>query len=118
MDPELIEKVTSSPSLPWVFAAMGILMPNAFLGAYMAFFKRPPLLIKTHAVLYGSVVIALVVFLVRNHIHYGNTLWEYLIFGYFITLVPFSKRWDVLVHALVCIVGLLLLPVLVLLKMI
>ncbi len=117
MDPDLIEKVTQSPSLGWVFAAMGVLIPNAFLGTYMAFFKRPPLLIKTHALLYGVIVIALITFLVRNHIHYGNTVWEYLVFAYFITLVPFSKRWDVLLHALVCIVGLLLLPVLVLLKM-
>ncbi len=117
MDPDLIDKVTSSPSLSWVFAAMGVLIPNAFLGAYMAFFKRTPPLIKTHAVLYGGVVAALIVFLVRNHIHYGNTVWEYLIFAYFITLVPLSKRWDVLLHAVVCIVGLLLLPVLVLIKM-
>ena len=95
---------------------MAVLIPNAFLGAYMAFFKRNRPLIRTHAALYFGVVVCLSVFLWRNHLHSHNTLWEALIFAYFITIVPYSKRWDVMLHALICILGLLLLPVLVLLK--
>jgi hypothetical protein len=35
---------------------------------------------------------------------------------YFITLIPYSKRWDILVHALVAVVGLTLLPLLIVLR--
>jgi hypothetical protein len=52
-----------------------------------------------------------------NGVHSENTIWEYLIGLYFITLVPLSRKWDVLIHALIAIVGLTLLPVLILLQM-
>ena len=45
-----------------------------------------------------------------------NTLLDYLICLYFITIVPYSKRWDVLVHAFVGAVGLTLLPLLIVLR--
>ncbi len=96
---------------------MGFHMLNAFLGAYMAFFKRAKPLIRIHALLYGCVLVCLIGFLIINHRHFHNTVWEYLIFGYFITVVPISKRWDVMLHALFATVGLTLLPVLILLQL-
>ncbi|MFQ5449679.1 MAG: hypothetical protein ACE5E9_03570 [Nitrospinaceae bacterium] len=117
MDPELIEKITASPSLPWVFTAIGFHVINAFLGTFMAFVDRTDLLVKIHRWVYISVLVSLAGFLVLNHIHSANTPWDYLIFIYFITIIPISKRWDVLVHALFSIVGLTLLPVLILLQL-
>jgi hypothetical protein len=51
-----------------------------------------------------------------NQTHDENTLLDYLICLYFITIVPYSKRWDVLVHAFVGVVGLTLLPLLIVLR--
>jgi len=117
VDSLIISKITSSPSLPWVFAAIGFHIVNIFLGAYMGFFKRTKPLLRTHLSGYLAVVACFLGFLVYQRIHSGLTIWEYLIFLYFITVIPLSKRWDVLLHAFLSIVGLTLLPVLVLLQL-
>ncbi len=109
-------QVSESPSLIWVVAAIIFNMVNVFMGLYMAFFKKDPRLIRAHLFLYIAILFCLVLFLVMNGVHSENTIWEYLIGLYFITLVPLSKKWDVMVHALVSIIGLTLLPVLILLQ--
>lgn len=110
-------QVSESPSIIWVVAAIIFNMVNIFLGLYMAFFKKERRLIRVHLILYCAILICLLLFLVMNGVHSENTIWEYLIGLYFITLVPLSHKWDVLVHALIAIVGLILLPVLILLQM-
>jgi len=110
-------QISESPSLVWVVAAIGFNIFNIFLGLYMAFFKKDRRLIRAHLWLYIAILISLALYLVMHGIHSENTIWEYLIGLYFITLVPLSKRWDVMVHALVSIVGLTLLPLLILLQM-
>jgi hypothetical protein len=117
VDSLILSKITSSPALPWVFAAIGFHILNIFLGAYMAFLKRTKPLIRTHLAGYIAVVLCFLGFLVYQRIHSGLTIWEILIFLYFITVIPLSKRWDVLLHAFLSIVGLTLLPVLVLLQL-
>jgi len=83
----------------------------------MAFQKKTPTIIRAHGFLYFGVLFCLISFLVMNQIHGENTTWDYLVFAYFITLVPFSKRWDPFIHALITLVGLTLLPVLIVLQM-
>ncbi len=117
MDSLILSKITSSPALPWVFAAIGFHILNIFLGAYMAFLKRTKPLIKAHLLGYLAVLICFMGFLICQRINYRLTIWEILIFFYFITVIPLSKRWDVLLHAFLSIVGLTLLPVLVLLQL-
>ncbi len=114
---DVFPQVSESPSLIWVVAAIIFNIVNVFLGLFMAFFKKEPRLIRTHLCLYITIVICLVLFLVMNGVHSENTIWEYLIGLYFITLVPLSIKWDVLAHALVAIIGLVLLPLLILLQM-
>lgn len=89
---------------------------NLFLGLVMAFFKKNTHTVNIHKILYGAVVICLVAFLILNHVHGENTIWEYLIGLYFITVIPFSQRWDTLVHAFLTLVGLTLLPLLLILQ--
>ena len=110
-------QVSESPSLIWVVAAIIFNILNIFLGVYLGFFKKDTRLVRAHLYLYIAVVISLVFFLVMNEVHSDNTIWEYLIGLYFITLVPLSKKWEVLVHALIAILGLTLFPLLILLQM-
>ena len=117
LDSLLITKITSSPSLPWVFTAIGFHIVNIFLGAYIGFFKRTKPLLRTHLAGYVAVVACFLGFLILQRLHSGITVWEILIFLYFIIVIPLSKRWDVLLHAFLSIVGLTLLPVLVLLHL-
>ncbi|MEE9259110.1 MAG: hypothetical protein V3U37_06170 [Nitrospinaceae bacterium] len=116
LDPLLISKITSSPSLPWVFAAAGFHIVNVFLGAFIAFMKagKPPR--NIHRYLYYSILTCLACFLIMNQIHSLNGIWEYLVILYFITVIPFSKRWDILLHAFFAVIGLILLPLLIILQ--
>jgi len=117
MEPGIVAKISASPSLVWVVAAICFHIVNVFLGAFMAFMKKGPSLFRAHRYLYFAVLFSLLMFLVLNHVHASNSWWEYLIGVYFITVIPLSKRWDVMVHAFLSIVGLTLLPVLMLLQL-
>lgn len=110
-------QVAASPSLIWIVAAIGLNIVNTFVGLYMAFRAKTPSLIRVHLVLYGAILISLASFLVLNGVHGENTVWDYGVGLYFITLLPWSGKWDVLLHGLVAVVGLTLLPVLILLQM-
>jgi hypothetical protein len=115
MEPNLITNIAASPSLIWVVSAIGFHLVNVFLGVFMAFQKKTPSMLRAHKYLYCAVVVSLVFYLVIHQVHSENTVWDYLIGAYFITIVPFSKRWDVLLHAFLTVVGLTLLPVMILL---
>ena len=114
---EVFPQVSASPSLAWVALAVCFHIVNSFLGAFMAFRRKGPMLIRAHGFLYGAILICLGFFLILNGIHSGNSIWEYLICLYFITLIPLSKSWDAVVHAFIASIGLILLPVLILLQL-
>jgi hypothetical protein len=113
---EIFSKILSSPSLVWVVAAMGFYLINIFLGMFIAFQKNTVENRKIHKYLFYSIAFCLVYFLIMNQTHHENTLIDYAVVLYMVALVPFSKRWDVLVHALIAIIGLILLPLLIVLQ--
>ena len=116
MEPMLIPKITSSPSLVWIVSAIGFYIINIFLGLFMAFRKRTAQSLKIHRLLFYTIVFCLGYYLLMNQVHDENSWLDYLIGLYFITLIPYSKRWDILVHAFVAVVGLTLLPLLIVLR--
>lgn len=116
MESTIIPKITSSPSLVWVMAAIGFYILNIFLGLFMAFRKRTVQTLKIHRFLFYTILFCLGYYLLMSQTHDDNTIMDYLIYLYFITIVPFSKRWDVMVHALVVALGLTLLPLLIILR--
>ena len=114
---EIFSQIMSSPSLVWVLAAMGFYLINIFLGMFIAFQKNTVDTRKIHKWLFYSIAFCLVYFLIMNQAHHENTLIDYAVVLYMVALVPFSKRMDVLVHALIAIIGLILLPLLIILQM-
>jgi len=116
MESTLITQITSSPSLVWVAAAIGFYILNIFLGLFMAFRKKTAQSLKIHRMLFYTLAFCLVYYLIMNQTHDDNTLLDYLVCLYCITLVPFSKRWDVLVHAFIGAMGLVLMPLLIILR--
>jgi hypothetical protein len=114
---EIFSNIMSSPSLVWVVTAMGFYLINIFLGMFIAFQKNTVEFRKIHKYLFYSIAFCLIYFLIMNQTHHENTLIDYAVVLYIVALVPFSKRWDVLVHALVAIIGLILLPLLIILQM-
>lgn len=114
---EAFPQISASPSLVWVVSAICFQMINVLLGAFMAFQRKSPGLIRAHRFLYFAILFSLGYYLVLNGVHLGNSVWDYLIFLYFITVIPLSKRWDVLAHAFFALMGLTFLPVLILLQL-
>ncbi len=113
---DFFSKILDSPSLVWVVAAMGFYLVNIFLGLFIAFQKNTVDTRKIHKYLFYSIAFCLVYFLIMNQTHHENTLIDYAVVLYMVALVPFSKRWDVLVHALIAVIGLILLPLLIVLQ--
>ena len=109
-------KILSSPSLVWVLAAMGFYLINIFLGLYIGFQNKTALTLKAHKYLFYTIAFCMTYFLFMNQTHHANTWIDYAVVLYIIGLVPFSKRWDVLLHALIAIVGLTLLPLLIVIQ--
>ncbi len=112
---EAFPHLADSPSLVWVVAAISLHIVNTFIGLYMAFRNKTRALVRIHLMLYFGILFSLAMFLVMNEVHGNNTIWDYGIGLYFITILPRSAKWDIMVHALVAVVGLTLLPVLILL---
>jgi len=113
---EMFPKIMASPSLVWVVAAMGFYIFNIFLGLFIAFQKNSIENRKIHKYLFYSIAFCLIYFLIMNQTHHENTVIDYAVVLYIVAFVPFSKRWDVLVHALTAVLGLILLPLLIVLQ--
>ncbi len=113
---DFFSNILASPSLVWVVTAMGFYLVNIFLGLFIAFQKNTVDTRKIHKWLFYSIAFCLVYFLIMNQTHHENTLIDYAVVLYMVALVPFCKRWDVLAHALVAVIGLILLPLLIVLQ--
>ncbi|MEK9629220.1 MAG: hypothetical protein VW455_09395 [Nitrospinota bacterium] len=109
-------KILASPSLVWILTAMGFYLVNILMGLVIGFQKKTPQTLKIHKYLFYSIAFCMVYFLIMNQTHHENTWMDYAVALYIVGLVPFSKRWDVLVHALIATVGLTLLPLLIVIQ--
>ncbi|CAI2717230.1 hypothetical protein [Nitrospina watsonii] len=115
--PNMIDQVQASPSLIWVAATICLHIINVFIGLSLGFQKKTPSLVRTHLLVYGAVLFSLASYLVINGIHHENTIWDYLVALYFITIIPLSRKWDVVLHAGITVMGLVFLPALILLQL-
>ncbi len=113
---ESFPNIANSPSLVWVIAAICLHILNTFLGLIMAFHKITRQRVRLHLILYVSILLCLSLFLVLNGVHGNNTIFDYGVGLYFITILPLSVKWDIMVHGLVAVVGMILLPALILLQ--
>ena len=109
-------KILSSPSLVWILAAMGFYLINIFLGLYIGFQNKTAHILKAHKYLFYTIAFCMICFLVINQTHHENMWIDYAVFVYILGLVPFSKRWDVLIHSLIATVGLTLLFLLIVIQ--
>ncbi len=116
MATSIFPQISESPSLSWIVGAICLQIINIFLGLAMAFLQKRMQFRRVHLIIYLGVTVCLATFLITNGIHSKNSIWDYLVGLYFFILIPISRRWDIMVHALITIVGLTLLPLLILLQ--
>ena len=109
-------KILSSPSLVWIVATMGFYLINIFMGLFIGFQKKTLQNLTIHRYLFYSIVFCLIYFLLMNQIHHENMWIDYAVVFYVVAFVPFSKRWDILAHAIIAVVGFTLLPLLIVIQ--
>ena len=113
---EFFTKILTSPSLVWVLPVIGFYLINIFMGLFIAFQKKTAQNLRIHALMYYSITFSLICFLIMNQTHHENTSIDYIVVFYIVAIVPLSKRWGVLFHALIATVGLTLLPLLIIIQ--
>ena len=109
MQAQTLGELFSHPSFQTLFLAILIVIANIIIGASMLPKDKRKKLYGTHTRVYGAVLAALAVFLFINWPLLGNSWFHYLVFGYFLIVVPLSRKLNVTLHAVVASVGLILL---------
>lgn len=102
-------EVFSHPSFLAILATILIVIANIMIGVSMLPRDIRQKRYKLHRLVYGATLISLAVFLVVTHRLLGNSIFNYLVMAYFLTVVPLSRKWNVTAHAIVSSVGLVLL---------
>lgn len=64
---------------------------------------------RLHRYVFFGVVVCYSFFLIVNHKLIGNTVFNYLVLIYFISVIPLSRKWNVTFHAILSSIGLVLL---------
>ena len=113
---DFAQKILSSPSLVWILAAIGFYLINIFMGLFIGFQEKTVQNLKIHKYFFYSIAFCLIYFLIMNQIHHENMWVDYAVVFYVLAFVPFSKRWDILVHAIIAAVGFTLLPLLIVIQ--
>ena len=107
-----ISQMENSPHLFWVIMATALHILNSILGIAIIFRKIS--LGRVHLWAYLGVLVCLLFFFAENQEARGNGFVEWFVLVYFLMLIPLSRQWDILIHALTSTVGLTLLPFLIL----
>ena len=102
-------EIFSHPSFLTILAAILIVIANIMIGVSMLPKDIRQKRYKLHRTVYGAVLISLGIFLVVTHRLLGNSLFNYFVMAYFLTVIPLSRKWNVTAHAIISSVGLVLL---------
>lgn len=111
MHPTTLAEVFTHPSFITILATILIVITNIMVGVSMlpsdVRGKRYPM----HRYVYLAVLVSFGSFLWVTDRMLENSGFNYLVFLYFITVVPLSRRLNVTLHAVLASVGLVLLVV-------
>ncbi|MCF8720714.1 hypothetical protein [Nitrospina gracilis] len=97
------------PSFQTLFLAILIVFANIIIGVSMLPEDRRKRWYRLHRYVYVAAVAMLGLFLYVNHQLQGNDGFVYFVAAYFLTAIPFSRKMNVTLHAVISSVGLVLL---------
>ena len=104
-----LSDIFSHPSFLTILLTILIVIANIMVGVSMLPRDVRRKRYKVHRLIYGSVLISLGGFLFVTHRLMGNSLFNYGVLVYFLTVIPLSRKWNVTAHAILASVGLVLL---------
>ena len=104
-----LSEIFSHPSFLTILATILIVIANIMIGVSMLPRDIRQKRYKLHRTVYGAMLISMAIFLIVTHRLLGNSLFNYFVMAYFLTVVPLSRKWNVTAHAIIASVGLVLL---------
>lgn len=99
----------SDPAFLCVFIALLLTVANVVIGVSILPKDRRKKGYRLHRYAYYAVLTPLCGYLIANHFLHENSGFDYVLGGYFVTVVPWSRKINVTLHAVIASVGLVLL---------
>jgi len=104
-----LSEIFSHPSFLTILATILVVIANIMIGVSMLPKDIRQKRYKLHRNIYGISLISFGVFLAVTHRLLGNSLFNYFVMGYFLIIIPLSRKWNVTAHAIIASIGLVLL---------
>ncbi len=104
-----LSEIFSHPSFLTILLTILMVIANIIVGVSMLPRDVRRKRYQFHRAVYGAVLISLGGFLFVTHRLIGNSLYNYGVLVYFLTVIPLSRRWNITAHAIIASVGLVLL---------
>lgn len=103
-----LDGLFSQPNFLAVFVAVLFTIGNIIVGVSILPKDRRRKRYLLHRFVYGVVVVAYGVFLWFNRKISGNSLFDYFVLLYFLSIIPWSRKVNVTTHAILASIGLVL----------
>lgn len=108
MAPTTLEDLFSSPGFLAIFFALLLTIANILVGVSILPSDQREKGYRIHRLLFGAVIISYILFLIHLY-HMGRvSFFAYITFAYLLLAVPFTRRINVTLHAIIASVGLVL----------
>ncbi len=102
-------EIFSHPSFLTLLATILMVIANIIIGVSILPKDVRQKRYKLHRLVYWMVLASFGGFLAVTHRLIGNTLFNYAVLLYFLTVIPLSRKWNVTAHAIIASLGLVLL---------
>ena len=111
MPPTTLEDLFSSPGFLAIFVTILLTIANIMVGVSIFPADQPKNGYRLHRFLFGAVITSYALFLFNLYQMERTSVFAYIVFGYLVLAVPFTRRLNVTLHAVIASVGLVLITV-------
>jgi len=111
MPPTTLEDLFSSPGFLAIFFALLLTIANITVGVSMLPSDKREKRFRIHRLLFGAVITSYALFLFHLYQIERESVFAYIVFGYLLLVVPFTRRLNVTLHAVIASIGLVLISV-------
>lgn len=108
MQPTTLEGLFSSSSFLAIFFAFLLTITNVMIGVSMLPSDNHEKRYRVHRIVYGAVLASFFLFLVLKYFDSLNSIFNYVVFGYLLLVVPASRKLNVTLHAVISSIALVL----------
>ena len=118
MPPTTLDDLFSSPGFLAIFFTILLTIANIVVGVSILPSDQREKGYRIHRLIFGAVIISYAMFLFHLHQIARTSIFANIVFGYLLLAIPFSRRLNVTLHAVIASVGLVLITVVAVLNLI